>query len=196
MGLLWRLNECFFFSLSPKNNSWNILSSTVWNCHYSKIKYWWVLTLRIAGLSAMIISGITIFIISTYYCLTHVTVLITFCMNDFICLHVQCPGSVPETGGVSLSVVSGLYIPWPWLTRLLCLWISPNKNTGASSFPFSNRSSWLQGSILSLLRHRQILTIWAGTQSPSLGFFANNHQNNLPKLCRLSHITYGLTWLL
>ena len=184
----------FIFFLSPKNNSWNILSSTVWNCHYSKIKYWWVLTLRIAGLSAMIISGIIYSHQHLFYCLTHVTApWLSAWMTVYA--RVQGPGSVSETGGVSLWVVFDSLLStdcgspgssvYGFLQTRILEWVS---------FPFSNGCSWPRDQSWVSCVAGRFFTIWAGTQFHFFGF-ANNHQNN-PKTPALPYHLWPYFWLL
>ena len=174
------------------------MSSTVWNCHYFKIKYWWVLTLRIAGLSAMIISSIIIFTsISTYFIASHmwqhhnflhewlympVSSVLAHSLKQVVLVSQLCPTlCYPMDCSSPGSCVYG------FLQARILEWVA---------FPFSNGSSWPRDrSWVSCIAGR-FFTIWAGTQFHFFGFFANNHQNNLPKTQALPYHLWPYFWLL
>ena len=76
-------------------------------------------------------------------------------------------GDEGESEGVSCLVTSNsLTLHGLWPTRILCSWISPFKNTGVGSIPFSRGSSRPRDQIQVSCIAGRFFTIWA-TREPN-----------------------------
>ena len=83
---------------------------------------------------------------------------------------------------LSLRHVQLFVTPWRlWLTRLLCPWNSPGKNTGLVVMPFSRGYSWPRDWTWASHLTGRLFTIWTTREAQSSGIITSNQKKKRKK---------------